>query len=274
MEVCTIYSNNIHVHQMSEHHWRLTQDNAPAYVCMDLIIGTKRALLIDTGYGNAALSDTVKTLTHLPLTIAISHAHADHMGGVFEFKQPILISEDEYLRIISDTESQFFPSVRHYFEKSKPVLLTEHQSIDLGGIDFETIKTPGHTPGCISFYNKTNKELFSSDSLCPAIMLWEPLNQSIQQLKTTAKKLSHMNIHRLWTGHQKAPFDEKAVSIYIETILGQTSMITVKEASNIQLCTSSRWIKHLEGKNISEIYRDYVNSPEFSCIFLMGVKHQ
>ena len=54
-------------------HWEETH----AY----LLAGTKRALLIDTGLGVCDLFSTVRSLTFLPVTVALTHAHWDHIGG-------------------------------------------------------------------------------------------------------------------------------------------------------------------------------------------------
>mgnify|MGYP002597446315 FL=1 len=66
---------------MSEpRHWEETH----AY----LLAGTKRALLIDTGLGVCDLFSAVRSLTSLPVTVALTHAHWDHIGGCNEFPAP------------------------------------------------------------------------------------------------------------------------------------------------------------------------------------------
>ena len=46
-----------------------------------LIVGTKYALLIDSGYGFSNVHDIVKTITDLPIMIVNTHGHIDHTQG-------------------------------------------------------------------------------------------------------------------------------------------------------------------------------------------------
>src|SRR5579863_9033812 len=50
-----------------------------------LIVGTKQALLFDTGMGIGNLKRVVSRLTSLPVVVLNSHTHDDHVGGNWEF---------------------------------------------------------------------------------------------------------------------------------------------------------------------------------------------
>ena len=53
-------------------------------VCMTLLAGSERALLIDTGYGFESVREIVESLTELPCEVILTHGHHDHaLGGDF-----------------------------------------------------------------------------------------------------------------------------------------------------------------------------------------------
>ena len=56
----------------------------PLGVCMTLLAGEERSLLIDTGYGLEDVAAFVRTLTDRPLTVLLTHHHHDHAHGEAE----------------------------------------------------------------------------------------------------------------------------------------------------------------------------------------------
>ena len=241
-----------------------------AYVCMDLIIGQKKALLLDSGYGSCSLMSVVRSLTDLPVEIAVTHAHADHMGSISEIRQSILVSEDEYRWITSNPQNLFFQKILRQFKRYPPLQLKDRQSINLGGTILSAIKTPGHTPGSMSFYNTQSKELFVSDSLCPAIMIWEPFTESIQALNQTANRVFSMDIDYFWTGHHLLPVETSKTRVWkkvIKKALIPESFMPVSKTANTFICCDRYWEKELMNKNMQEIYKGFVNRSDFACIF-------
>lgn len=49
-----------------------------------LIEGPEKALLIDTGQGVGDLRSCVEMLTDKPVTVVLTHNHADHIGNVYQ----------------------------------------------------------------------------------------------------------------------------------------------------------------------------------------------
>jgi hypothetical protein len=52
-----------------------------------LLLGQRRALLIDTGMGIGKVREITARLTALPVTVMNTHTHPDHIGGNAEFDQ-------------------------------------------------------------------------------------------------------------------------------------------------------------------------------------------
>ena len=67
-----------------------------------LLIGSERALLIDTGFGIGDLKGAVEMLTDKPVTLVISHSHADHIGGVHQWSDAWIYEESATLTGIVD----------------------------------------------------------------------------------------------------------------------------------------------------------------------------
>ena len=60
-------------------------------VFSELIVGDKKALLIDTGWGLGPLAETVKEITDKPLIVVNFHGHVDHVCGNNQFEGDIYI---------------------------------------------------------------------------------------------------------------------------------------------------------------------------------------
>ena len=85
-----------------------------------LLAGTEQALLIDTGLGVCDLFSAVRALTSLPVTVALTHAHWDHIGGCNAFSPPCVhplegpwlkrfpLPRETVLRMIRDGECGVF----------------------------------------------------------------------------------------------------------------------------------------------------------------------
>jgi glyoxylase-like metal-dependent hydrolase (beta-lactamase superfamily II) len=61
---------------------------------MFLLIGSERAMLIDTGCGTLDIKAIVKELTDKPYDVVITHSHGDHIGGVPQFEEVYIHKND------------------------------------------------------------------------------------------------------------------------------------------------------------------------------------
>lgn len=105
-----------------------------------------------------------------------THFHLDHVfGNQFALKymnlKPEANADDYplYHNLRSQVEMFFGPiiasSLNYDFTKYVGNSLNDGDKISIGDEYLEIIKTPGHTPGGICFYNRNNDILFSGDTL-------------------------------------------------------------------------------------------------------------
>ena len=76
--------------QIYENTYAIREVGCAGEVNMYLVVGKKRAALIDCGYGGIDLPAMIRTVTKLPVTVICTHGHIDHAFGSWMF-------EDVYL---------------------------------------------------------------------------------------------------------------------------------------------------------------------------------
>ena len=145
-----------------------------------LIVGTDRAILLDTGMGVANIRTVVESITSLRVTVVNSHADWDHIGGNALFDR-ILIHPAEAHRLPAgypnDRMRPWFapdqltgPLPADVSADSLAVapshatgFLGEGDVIDPGNRRLTVLHCPGHSPGLIALHDEANRLLFSTD---------------------------------------------------------------------------------------------------------------
>jgi len=141
--------------QLTKRVW-LMDDNGESsgYV----ILGSEKALVIDTMNGHEDIKKVVETITDLPLILVNTHVHPDHIGGNRYFEEAYINQRD-------------WPFVEKFtfgqYEKDKPKLkpVNNGDTFSLGDVTVEAYEMPGHTPGEICLLLPDEKILFTGDGI-------------------------------------------------------------------------------------------------------------
>lgn len=187
-------------------------------VLSTLVIGSSKALLVDTGYGLYSLKDYITNITKKPLIVVDSHGHMDHTGGNYQFREVYInkldyelcvhhnnyewrknnISQAQKLNLIDESFN-----IDNYLTKREGnlVILHEDQEFDLGDINVKIINMEGHTKGSVGFLIKEDKILISSDAACPFVWLFLEESTSVSIYKNMLKKVLKLPFDNFLVGH-------------------------------------------------------------------------
>jgi len=194
-----------------------------------LILGTRKALLFDTGMGISDIRKVVNGLTKLPTIVLNSHTHDDHVGGNWQF-ETVYGMDTEFTRANArgsraDAQAEIAPGMicgqlpkgfdaRAYETKPWKItrLLHDGETIDLGGRSLEVLSTPGHTPDAITLLDRANGLLFTGDTYYPApIWLYRP-ETNLDAYVSSVKRLAGLAPRlRLVLGAHNVPVAQPSI---------------------------------------------------------------
>lgn len=166
---------------------------------MYLLIGSTRAMLIDTGDVSdpkqMPLAETVMRLlpesgtSRLPLLVVHSHRHTDHRAGDGQFAT---IPNVEVVGFDLD-------SVRRYYRFTDwPNSVAQ---IDLGDRTVDVIPAPGHNPTELVFYDRNTGLLFSGDFLMPGRLLVDDADAYLASARRVAAFVKDQPVSYVLGGH-------------------------------------------------------------------------
>ena len=191
-----------------------------AVCCCYLLVGEKKALVIDTGMNPANLREYLETITDKPMMATNTHGHCDHTlcNGFFDevYMHPEAIVDLK--NGIEDTKKNF-PTVPVDFE---PTPIHEGHVFDLGGRHIEVFETPCHSPGDLMFLDRENRLLFTGDNLEVGQVLIFYGNEKIgATVKDHLNIMKKMEAHYdefdfICPAHNGSPIDKSVMKDFIE----------------------------------------------------------
>lgn len=201
--------------QINDH---IYQFKDPLGVLCTLIIGKKKAMLIDTCYGIGDLSSLVNNYTNLPLIVIASHGHMDHTGGNYQFNEVYINELDINLckqynsfnwrknEILTATNINALPDsfdVTSFLAQREGNLkiIDNYTNIDLGTITCEVIPMEGHTKGSIGIYIKEDKILVVTDATCPFVWMFLEESTTVETYINMLERTLKIPFEYILLGH-------------------------------------------------------------------------
>jgi hydroxyacylglutathione hydrolase len=161
-----------------------------------LLLGSQRALLIDTGAVSDArempLAQTVRALLpqpDFPLTVVHTHGHLDHRSGDGQFVG------DARTEIVGTTLEDV---TRHFHFSDWP---NSSARIDLGERFVEVLPTPGHYPSELSYYDPETGLFFSGDFFLPGRLLIADKSADVASARRVIQYLRDKPVTYVLGGH-------------------------------------------------------------------------
>lgn len=195
-----------------------------------LVEGTERAILIDTGIGVGHLGQLVRELTRLPVTVVVSHAHWDHVGGNRHFADILAPagaqtalgagwSDERMAGALDPAElSGALPAGTDPAHAGIPPLsdletIAAGDLIDLGGRTLEVMTAPGHCPELIVLLDRTNGILFGTDAVYAAGLYAQMDVSDLDVYLTTLTELADLvpELRVVYSSHGTVPCEPELI---------------------------------------------------------------
>ena len=175
-----------------------------------LVVGKKRACVIDTMNGYNDLSAAVRKLTDKPVTVVNTHGHPDHIFGNMYFPEAYIHPADLALTRMFTEDPRFLEMLAEKGRTFPPFRdILPGEIIDLGGRTLEVFALPGHTPGGILLLLKEDRILFTGDSINHHLWMQldgcSPLNRFLEDLDSVLPLEERADI--ILHGHAHDPDD-------------------------------------------------------------------
>ena len=270
-------------------------------VFFELIVGTERALMIDTGYGFGDVRGAVRELTDRPLVVVNTHGHVDHTCGNYQFGEDIYLAPEdldllhrhntkafrEYAVRLQEhamswetgqevyglpddfDEQQYTAAAAAYADLPNYKPLKDGMVFDLGGKTIRAVTTPGHTRGSVSFYYEEENWLYVGDAANPFLWLFDKDAADRKTLVRTYDRILDLDPSRIYTGHIPFPvstgdvkqFKRAALEADYDKGIPFTTPL-MPDCTDIRVCI-------LDGKTMQDI-----GTPGFYAILIDSSRKQ
>lgn len=215
--------NWFEVYQLDENTYAIYEPYQWQEAISYLLIGTEKAMLVDTLQGIGDLKSVVDQLTNLPVIVINTHSHFDHVSGNYQFDTIYGVDNefsidnakghDHSVNAGNMTADTFWKNVPKKFSvdtyENKPFeiskFLSDGEIIDIGDRPIEVAFAPGHSPDSLILVDKNNRFMMTGDSFYPApIYVYSTTSSFLDYAKSVQTMLKYQNdVDYLLPGHNE-----------------------------------------------------------------------
>ncbi len=174
------------VYKLTDNTYAIYEPNQWQEAISYLLIGSEKAMLVDTLQGIGDLKAVTDQLTDLPIIVMNTHSHYDHVSSNFQYdtiyglNKPYTINNAKGKTnaeidggMTPETIWKNLPRTFSFdLYESKPFeidhFVENGEIIDLGDREIEVIYIPGHTPDSVILVDRKNRMMATGDSFYPA----------------------------------------------------------------------------------------------------------
>lgn len=179
----------------------------PSAVYSYLVIGEKRAVLIDTGCGLGNLKEYVDHLTDKPYTVLLTHGHVDHAGGASLFPE-VYLNEADWKLAAEHTQLAVRVGYLSSHVKAEEadlaapkeegyLPLDDKDRFDLGGLHVAACAFPGHTPGSMAFLIEEDGIMLLGDACNSCTFLQMDMAPALSVYADTAERFRQEHLAQI-----------------------------------------------------------------------------
>jgi hydroxyacylglutathione hydrolase len=247
-----------------------------------LVLGSKRAVLIDTGMGVADIHRLVTEITPLPISVIQSHAHNDHIGGAWQFDDVGIHSSEAADLAAGQPANRLanwfaesgmsgplppgFNPVGYSIPGKTPTrTYNDGDIVDLGGRILEVTHAPGHSRGGLVLLDRANRTLYSTDVVYLRSLYLLNSDSSIPDYVATLERLSALvpELDRLYPSHGPSPIPPDLIP---EMLNGMREIAAGGEPDQVEPHPD------IEGGHTSETERRELHTHDFGPFRVLVAK--
>ncbi|RQW78690.1 MAG: MBL fold metallo-hydrolase [Methanothrix sp.] len=169
----------------------------------------ERPILVDAGMmAGPTLKNIKKYIDPTKIEmIVLTHCHHDHSGAAPQLKEAtgarLLLSDQEVGCIGDDLASVSYLFGQQAPEYKVDETLKEGMVLDTGKWKLEVMETPGHSLGSLCLYERTEKVLFSGDTVFPDgnIGRTDMYGGDTAGLVKSIERLAKLDVTTMYPGH-------------------------------------------------------------------------